>query len=93
MPKVSNGTALDFHVLEAWGMVTEFERRYLLEDRQGTSGLLAFLNDAHMGSYQAAVDSPTRPADIAATRAYRYKYGFGLNLEQELRKNIGFFTR
>jgi len=46
-----------------------------------------------MGSYQAAVDSPTRPADIATTRAYRYKYGFGLNLEQEFLKNIGLFTR
>ncbi len=93
MPKVSNGTALDFHLLEAWGMVTEFERRYRLEDRPGTVRLLAFVNEAHMGSYQAALDSPTRPADIAATRAYRYKYGFGLNLEQEMLKNIGLFTR
>ncbi len=93
MPKVSNGTALDFHLLEACGMVTEFERRYRFEDRPGTVRLLAFVNEAHMGSYQAALDSPTRPADIAATRAYRYKYGFGLNLEQEMLKNIGLFTR
>ena len=33
------------------------------------------------------------PADIEATRAYRYKYGFGLNMEQEIFKNVGAFAR
>ncbi len=93
MPKVSNGTALDFHFLEAWGMVAEFERRYKIADHPGAIRLLAFLNHAHMGRYQDALDNPVRPADIEATRSYRYKYGFGLNLEQELAKNIGAFAR
>jgi len=93
MPRVSNGTAIDTHFLEAWGMVTELERRYDIGGHPGAVRLLAFLNRAHMGSYQAALDSPTRPADIEATRAYRYKHGFGLNLEQELAKNIGAFAR
>jgi high affinity Mn2+ porin len=93
MPRSSNGTALDDHFLEAWGMVTEFERRYTLGTHPGTVRLLAFLNHAHMGSYQAAVASAVRPADIEATRDYRYKYGFGLNIEQELAKNIGLFSR
>src|SRR5439155_24201799 len=79
--------------LEAWGMVTELERRYTVCGRPGAVRLVAFLNRAHMGSYQAALDSPARPADIEATRAYRYKYGFGLNLEQELAKNLGAFAR
>ncbi len=39
-------------------------------------------------------ETPFRiPADIEATRAYRYKYGFGRNVEQELAKNIGAFAR
>ena len=48
-----------------------------------------------MGSYQDAVDNakPTNPADITASAAYRYKYGFGLNLEQEIAKDIGVFSR
>jgi high affinity Mn2+ porin len=46
-----------------------------------------------MGSYSEAVDSPIRPADIEATGAYRYKYGFGLNVEQEIAKDIGVFSR
>ena len=93
MPRSSNGTALDSNYLEAWGMVTEFERRYHLRAHPGAIRLLAFLNRADMGSYQAALDSPVRPADIEATRAYRYKYGFGLNIEQELVRGIGAFTR
>jgi high affinity Mn2+ porin len=93
MPRTSNGMAQDTHYLEAWGMVTEFERRYTMNGHPGAVRLLAFLNSAHMGSYQDAVNNPVRPADIEATRAYRYKYGFGLNVEQEIVKNIGAFAR
>ena len=107
MPRVSNGLSGEDRIfkwpydssaasgpfLEAWGMVTEFEHRYELNNHPGAVRVLAFFNRAHMGSYQAAIDSPVRPADIEATREYRYKYGFGLNLEQELAKNIGVFSR
>jgi high affinity Mn2+ porin len=96
MPRTSNGTALDGHYLEAWGMVTELERRYTLREHPGTIRFLAFLNHARMGSYQDAVDtanSTSLPADIQASRAYRYKYGFGLNWEQEIVKNVGVFSR
>ena len=34
-----------------------------------------------------------RERDISAARAYRYKYGFGLNWEQEMAKNVGLFSR
>ena len=93
MPRNSNGTAQDAHYLEAWGMVAEFERRYRWRGHPGAIRWLAFINHADMGSYQAALDSPIRPANVQATRAYRYKYGFGLNFEQELATNIGAFAR
>ena len=93
MPPVSNGMGTDPHYLEAWGMVTEFERRYAVNGHPGAVRFLAYLNSAHMGSYQEAVDSPIRPADIVATEAYRYKYGFGLNVEQEIITNLGAFAR
>ena len=93
MPAEANGLAMDGHLLAAWGMVTELERRYTLADHPGAVRVLAFLNRADMGSYQAALDNAERPADIEATRAYRYKYGFGLNLEQELTKDFGAFSR
>jgi high affinity Mn2+ porin len=93
MPRVANGAAIDPNFLEAWGMATELERRWSVETHPGAVRLLTYLNHAHMGSYQAALDNPARPADIEATRAYRYKYGLGLNVEQELVNNIGFFSR
>jgi high affinity Mn2+ porin len=93
MPDVSNGIGQDQNYLKAWGMVTELERRYTVNGHPGAVRFLAYLNSAHMGSYQAALDSPIRPADIVATEAYRYKYGFGLNLDQEIIKNVGVFAR
>jgi high affinity Mn2+ porin len=93
MPKVSNGVAQDQNYLEAWGMVAELERRYVINTHPGTVRVLGYVNRANMGSYQEALDNPARPADIVATRQYRYKYGFGLNAEQELTSTIGVFTR
>lgn len=110
MPSESNGLTTEDRILkwpydssaqsgpflEAWGMVTEFERRYYFNSHPGTVRLLAFVNRANMGSYQQAVDIAQHtglPADIVATRDYRYKYGFGLNLEQEIVKNVGVFSR
>jgi high affinity Mn2+ porin len=91
MPKVSNGTALDQHFLEAWGMVMEYEQRWLLGSHPGNARLLGYLNQADMGSYAQALSVPG--VDITQTRAYRHKYGFGLNLEQEIVTNLGVFSR
>ena len=93
VPRVSNGTAIDQHLLDAWSMVLEVERRYKIQDHPGTARLLGFLDQAHAGSFQDALDDPTRPADITASRAYRKKYGVGFNVDQEIAKNTGFFLR
>ncbi len=96
MPRVSNGMAEDMHYLAAWGMVTELERRFTWNNHPGAIRFLAFLNRAHMGSYGQATEAALtsgQPADIVATRAYRLKYGFGLNFEQEICTNVGVFSR
>ena len=92
-PQRSNGTAIDGSVLEAWGMVTEFEVRYATGEHPGTVRLLGFLNRAHMGSYAEAVADLTRPADITLSREYRYKTGVGINCEQAITHDLGVFTR
>jgi high affinity Mn2+ porin len=93
VPKVSNGTALDFAFTRAWAMVTEFEWRYALGERPGTVRLLGFLNRAHMGSYAQAIAAGTTPADITPSRDYRYKYGGGLNWDQAVGGGVGVFAR
>lgn len=93
IPRVQNGMALDPAYLDAWAMVTEFERRFTARGHPGAVRLLAYLNRADMGSYGEALDSPVRPADIIDTREYRLKYGFCLNGEYEIIHDIGVFTR
>jgi high affinity Mn2+ porin len=91
VPRVSNGTALDKNFLEAWAMVTEYEFRYAPAAHPGTARLLGYLNQADMGSYEEALSLPN--TDITLTRAYRQKYGFGLNVDQEVVTNVGVFSR
>ena len=90
-----DNSAQDGPLLDTWGMVTELERRYTIQDHPGVIRFLAYLNRANMGSYQAAVNAatPASPADITTSAAFRFKYGFGLNLEQEIAKNVGVFSR
>ncbi len=86
----------DEPLLSGWAMVIELERRYTLGAHPGTIRFLAFLNRADMFNYQQATAillANGSGADLTAARAYRLKYGFGLNWEQELAKNIGVFSR
>ncbi|MDB6066520.1 MAG: hypothetical protein JWR26_2728 [Pedosphaera sp.] len=93
VPRFSNGLAQDQSYLRAWALVTEFERRYSIGGHPGAVRLLGFLNRAHMGSYQDTLNNSSLNEDITLTRDYRYKFGFGLNWEQELAKAIGAFMR
>jgi high affinity Mn2+ porin len=92
-PLFANGAPLDPDFLKAQGQVLEMENRYDLFGRPGAARLMTYLNHAHMGDYNEALQlMPVDPV-IAKTRSYRYKYGFGLSLDQELTDDIGFFTR
>jgi high affinity Mn2+ porin len=88
-----------------WGMITEVERRWHIEDHPGAVRLQAWLDHGFLASFNAAtpllVASPPPPntpagAEITVPRAafaFRYKYGFGVNWEQEIAKNVGTFGR
>jgi high affinity Mn2+ porin len=91
--EVANGMRMDWNLAKAWSAVAEVERRYSPRGHAGAIRLLAYDQRAHMGSYQATLNHPSLGEDIALTAAYRYKYGFGINLEQEIRKNLGAFAR
>jgi high affinity Mn2+ porin len=91
--KVANGIRMDWNLAKAWSAVAEIERRYSPRGHAGALRLLAYDTRAHMGSYQETLNNPSLNEDIALTGAYRYKYGFGINLEQEIRKNLGAFAR
>ena len=99
MPKVANGIDLDWNLHRARGENLELElRQSLLRKRTGVVRLLAYANHANMGSYREAINAfrsgLRRVPDIEASRKEgRVKYGFGLNIEQEIAKGITLFGR
>jgi high affinity Mn2+ porin len=88
-----------------WGMVSELERRWKIDHHPGAVRLMAWLNESTMASYNIATPlllanppPPDTPAGAeitipAAAYADRFKYGFGLNWEQEISKDVGLFSR
>jgi high affinity Mn2+ porin len=96
VPMVANGADLDGNLTQAHGENLEAEYRYQFSSHPGKVRVLGFANQAKMGSYAeslALAKSTSTTPDITATRRYRTKYGFGLNVEQELTKDLGLFAR
>ncbi len=92
-PAFANGSTIDPRFLRANGQVLEWEGRYTLNEHPGKLRLLTYANRAHMGKYSEAVAlMPVNP-DVTTTRAYRFKYGLGMSLEQELTADLGAFSR
>lgn len=82
--------------LRAWAMASEFERRYRVKDHPAAIRFLAWADRANFASYRAATSILSLEgagADISVARAYRHKYGFGVNWEQEINKSLGVFSR
>jgi high affinity Mn2+ porin len=86
-------------------MILELERRWHIEDHPGAVRFQAWVDHGYLASYSAATPlllaSPPPPntpagAEItvpAAAFAFRFKYGIGVNWEQEIAKNVGVFGR
>jgi high affinity Mn2+ porin len=52
-----------------------------------------YLNHAHMGDYAEALAAMPVDPQVRLTREYRFKYGFGGNLEQQITPELGFFAK
>jgi high affinity Mn2+ porin len=99
MPKVANGPALDFNLLRARSENIEFEfTPELQKEKKMVIRLLSFINHADMGSYREAVQAflagtDSQPTIEAHRKQGRIKYGFGVNVEQELTRTVRVFGR
>ena len=105
MPVIANGINLDHDLRRAIGHNVELELRDGpgglipgLQKRKGAIRLLGFVNKANMGVYRQQTQlflAHTIPTlDITTHSLQRtYKYGVGLNLEQELTQNLRIFGR
>lgn len=88
-------TGSDGKFWESWDMPVELEIRYG-SAHPGKIRLLGYLNEANMATYDAAItilQAEGPGADTTRARHSNFKYGFGLNWEQEIITNVGVFSR
>ena len=92
---VPNSTMLDSHFGQ-YQLIGEVERRYSLWDQPGKIAVTGYLTRGRMGSFADAIALAVLtggPADISAVRHYNGRPGVGVNLEQQIVENVGFFMR
>lgn len=98
-PKTPNGQEVDFRILRHYGDQIEIEHAHRIAERPGKVRLLAFRNRAKLAAYTEASDwLAANPGVDAQAINYvrngeRIKYGFGINLEQEIVDELGWFLR
>lgn len=92
VPHVQNGLRLDWDLAHAWSSAAELEKRFSFSGHPGAARLLAYKERAHMGNYQESLNNPEN-IQLNGQQQYRSKYGFGINIEQQIRKDFGAFMR
>ena len=96
-PRVANGLRFDRRLFVNRGDMFEGEIHYSEGEHPGTLRLLGFVLHTNSGGYAEAlrVASPTGSVpDITAVRSNgTAKYGTGVNIEQQVTKDVGVFAR
>lgn len=94
LPLLANGNDMNWNLSNSGSHNLEFTHHYIYKGNEGTIRILGFYNYTKMGDYTQAVSNYTDVPDIISTRNYgRNKFGFAINIEQEINKNLGFFMR
>jgi len=99
MPKVANGIDLVWNLRRARAENIELELHpHLWKKHDSTIRLLSFINHANMGIYRDAIENfltgKTPHPDITAHPLQTtIKYGFGVNLQQQLTPHLRAFSR
>lgn len=98
-PRVPNGLQVDFALGRHYGDQVELERAHSLAGQPGKVRLLAWRNRGVLARLRDATDylmaNPgTDPQSFFKVRqGERIKYGLGLNVEQALGRDVGYFLR
>jgi high affinity Mn2+ porin len=99
MPTAANANTLDGDLPRARGENLELELHpNIIAQKPTKIRLLSYVNHANMGDYREAIDlflaGKTPTPDVEATRREgRVKYGFGINLEQQVSAHMRAFGR
>jgi high affinity Mn2+ porin len=98
VPEKANGNIMDQNIAKARGETIEFEKDFKIKGHPGAVRVLAFRNLSRAGNYEnsialyhSGVDSSL---NVNTDTVYgAQKFGFGINIEQEITKDIGLFAR
>src|SRR5579872_1015910 len=99
MPKVANGIDLVYRPWQAHAENFEYELRHgIVPRKDGAIRLLAYTNYANMGIYRDAItqfQEGLTPVPEITNHPWHItrKYGFGINLEQNLSQHLTAFAR
>jgi high affinity Mn2+ porin len=96
LSEVPNSTKLETTFGRQFQLVTEFEEDHTLWDEPGKLRLLTFLSHGRMGLFSDAIslsEAIGNPADTTLVRHMHERPGIGLNLEQHIGDDLGFFLR
>jgi high affinity Mn2+ porin len=89
-----NGMIMNWAINKAGSHTLEYTHNYTFSGRKGAVRLLTFFTTANMGNYDQSIAISPESPDIKTTEKYGHtKYGFGLNCEQEITKDLGVFLR
>lgn len=99
MPKVANGIDYEWNLRRARAENFELELHPAIAGKRNTTvRLLSFVNHANMGLYRDAIanylagNTPV-PEITAHPRQTTIKYGFGVNLQQQVSRTVRLFSR
>ena len=91
---VANGMEMNWNLSKAGSHTLEYTHNYSLSGEKGVLRLVTFLNTCNMGNYTESLAlNPTSPNIITTRKNGRIKYGFGINAEQAINKDLGAFFR
>lgn len=98
-PKEPNGLPVDFNLLNHYGDQFEVEHAHIFNNQPGKFRVLFYRNRAVLADFNDATayllaNNPTDKQTIFNVRnGEKIKYGLGVNLEQAINDQVGFFFR
>ncbi|MFI5156007.1 MAG: carbohydrate porin [Chitinophagales bacterium] len=98
MPTYANGPDLDFHYFKTNSETIEFEKKYSIKERKGVFRVLGYFNTSKAPNYdtlvQGYLNGSTNNLDVIYGTNYGgKKYGFGINIQQEISDVTQMFMR
>ena len=94
LPKTANGPDFNTDIANVYAINAEVSHAYKWHNKDGNIRFLGYLNTANMGNYSTAIGMHTIQPDVVATRkSGNTKYGWGINIDQQLSTNIGAWAR